>query len=87
MRYRTRSTAPRTIVVKYAGPCACCGAPISVGQMADYYPDRKQIGHIGALDGNSARCSAVLADKNANAYAGDGLDARMEDMGAEVCGR
>ncbi len=37
-RYRTHKPTRRTIVVKYAGECACCGATIKAGEMADYYP-------------------------------------------------
>lgn len=68
MRYRNYSKpSPRTIAVKYAGPCACCGATINAGELADYYPvgtiasrTTPAIAHIGGLDGNSARCTANL---------------------------
>ena len=59
------------------------------------------IGHLGGLNGNGVRCAAeickrdypeyhaqTLAQRAAmNDYAGDGLDARWEDAGAEICGR
>lgn len=67
MRYRNRSYSKptvRTITVKYAGPCACCGATINAGEMADYFPvgtiasrTTPAIAHMGGLDGNSARCA------------------------------
>jgi hypothetical protein len=88
----------RTLVVKYAGKCACCGATINVGELADYYPvgtiasrATPAIAHVGGLDGNSARCTAEIRKASDNAgvndYAGEGLDMRWEDQGAEICGR
>ena len=60
-RYHTASSnQKRTIIVKYAGKCACCGAIISPGEMADYHPATKELAHIGGLDGNSARCTANI---------------------------
>jgi hypothetical protein len=56
----TMRNSTRTITVKYAGKCACCGATIAAGQLADYYPARRQIAHIGGLDGNSARCTSEI---------------------------
>lgn len=101
--YRNRFHRPtkpqmRVIVVKYAGQCACCGAPIKAGETAAYYPagtiagvTEGRIAHVGGLDGNSARCSAEIAKtyeaRAVNDYAGDGLDARWEDDGAAICGR
>lgn len=84
----------RSIVVKYAAPCACCGAMIKAGEMATYYPPGTialrlagAIAHIGGLDGNSARCTAVIREQMAvNDYAGDGLDARYEDQCSDICG-
>ncbi len=57
MRYRRYSKpSVRTITVKYAGPCACCGAEIPAGTMADYYPvgtiasrTTAAIAHIGGI--------------------------------------
>jgi hypothetical protein len=58
--HKRKSNSPRTITVKFAGTCACCGAPIKAGEIADYYPDRRQIAHLGGLDGTSARCTAEI---------------------------
>jgi hypothetical protein len=33
---------------------------IKAGELADYYPLRKQITHVGALDGNFPRCAAEI---------------------------
>lgn len=97
MRRYHRAARPtvRTIQVKYAGACACCGATIKAGEMADYFPigtikgvTEARIAHIGGLDGNSARCSAELRRQHdVNAYAGDGLDMRYEDQCSDICGR
>jgi hypothetical protein len=88
---------PRNIAVKYAGKCACCGAPIKAGEFATYYPPgtiasrtEGAIAHIGGLDGNSAKCTAELRKgfeaRAVNAYAGDGLDERYEDQCRDICG-
>jgi len=84
MTYRNfnRSSKPRTIMVKYAGKCACCGAMIAAGAMADYYPDRRQIAHVGGLDGNSPQCTANLRDSGFV-----DLERAYEDQCAEICGR
>ncbi len=93
---RARPT-PRTLVVKYAGACACCGATIAVGETATYYPagsiagrTQAAIAHLGGLDGNSARCTGEIRKtyeaRAANDYAGDGLDERWEDQGRDICG-
>lgn len=94
MRYRNRSSnKPRTITVKYAGKCACCGAPIAAGELADYYPSRREIAHIGGLDGNSPRCAAEIRNR---AYGGRytrgdagyaDLDQMYEDSCSDICGR
>lgn len=87
----------RRIVVKYAGPCACCGAEIKAGEAADYYAvgtiagvTEGKIAHPGGLDGNSAKCAGELRKgfeaAAVNDYAGDGLDARWEDDFAARCG-
>ena len=103
MAYRRfhRSNArpqPRDMIVKYAGTCACCGAPIKAGELATYYPPGTiagvtdgRIAHVGGLDGNGVRCSVELRKQFAeraavNDYAGDGLDARAEDDMARACG-
>ena len=92
---RNRRPEPRNISVKYAAKCLCCGGMIQAGDVATYYPPGTIAGrttygiaHIGGLDGNSARCTAVLREQMAvNDYAGDGLDARYEDQCSDVCGR
>jgi hypothetical protein len=69
MRYRKYSSnpKPRDMVVKYAGPCACCGAIIAAGTWATYYPagtiasrTTGAIAHVGGLDGNSGTCTANI---------------------------
>ena len=52
----------RTIVARYAGRCACCGAAIKRGETVTYYPGQG-IAHPGGLDGNSAICAAVIRAK------------------------
>lgn len=97
-RYRNYSKPKvRTITVKYAGECECCGKMIQPGSMADYYPvgtiagvHKPAIAHIGGLDGKSTVCFNELKrkqeDKGLNDYAGDGLDARYEDSCKDSCG-
>lgn len=80
-----RFNAKKTISVKFAGKCACCGATIKAGELADYYPARKQIAHIGGLDGNSARCSAEIKQR-IDAILVD-IDRAYEDQCADICGR
>lgn len=72
MRYRNRYSkpTPRTITVKYAGACACCGATIKAGETATYYPvgtiagmSTAAIAHVGGLDGNSARCAGEIKNR------------------------
>lgn len=36
--YRQSKPTVRTITVKYAGKCMCCGGAIPAGAIADYYP-------------------------------------------------
>ena len=95
--HRSPRPQPRGITVKYAAPCACCGAMIKAGEWATYYPastihgvTEGKIAHTGGLDGNSARCTAELrqqfAARAVNDYAGDGLDTRAEDDMARACG-
>lgn len=95
MRYyrkQYRKPQVRTITVKYAGPCACCGAEIKAGEIADYYPpgtiasvNEGRIAHIGGLDGNSARCSSEIAKRRDRDFVD--LDRMYEDQCAEICGR
>lgn len=94
MRYRnTRRATVRTIAVKYAGPCACCGATINAGELADYYPvgtiasrTTAAIAHLGGLDGNSARCAMNISKRQADSGFAD-VDRAYEDQCAEICGR
>jgi hypothetical protein len=58
--YRKRSSEPRQMYAKFAGKCACCGAPIKAGEFITYYPSRREIAHVGGLDGNSATCAANI---------------------------
>ena len=73
MRYYRNYRKPqvRTITVKHAGQCVCCGSTIEAGQMADCYPvgtiaslTAPAIAHVGGMDGNSARCSAEIAKRH-----------------------
>lgn len=73
--YRTnRKPTERTITVKYAGKCICCGGTIEAGEAATYwpagsrYPDRGVLEHVaGAWDEGervSLKCAAVLRAKH-----------------------
>ena len=95
--YRASKPTPRNIALRYAGPCACCGATIKAGSIAIYYPAgtiagvaESKIAHLGGMDGNSRVCSENirlnLTDSVMNDFAGDGLDARYEDDCARMCG-
>ncbi len=75
----------RTIRVKFAGNCACCGARIAAGEMADYYPTMRKIAHIGGLDGNSARCTAEIRNKRDAGFVD--IDRAYEDQCSDICGR
>jgi len=91
----------RTIALKYAGTCACCGAAMAKGAIADYYPRTRQVAHVGGLDGNSGTCTDVLRRKHHPEYAAEldrkaaerrdpgfvDLDRAYEDQCAEICGR
>jgi hypothetical protein len=81
MSYRSNNS-PRTITVKYAGKCACCGALIKAGEIADYYPAKRQIAHRGGLDGNSPRCTAEIRNRDFV-----DIDRQYEDQCADICGR
>jgi hypothetical protein len=92
MRYRNRKPQVRTITVKYAGTCACCGAEIKAGEIADYYPvgtiasrTTGAIAHMGGLDGNSARCAGEIAKRRDPGFVD--LDRMYEDQCADICGR
>lgn len=88
--FRRAKPQVRTIVVKYAGKCACCGGEIKAGEMAEYFPvgtiagrNEAAIGHTGGLDGNGVRCYVELRKQ----YAADPVDIAYEDQCAEICGR
>ena len=95
-KYNNRKPQARTITVKYAGPCACCGAEIKAGQMADYYPvgtlasrTTGAIAHVGGLEGNSPRCTEQLR-RTQHTFGDPGyvdLDRMYEDACADKCGR
>ena len=58
---------PRTLTVKFTGQCLCCGASITVGEIATYYPvgtianrTTSAIAHVGGLEGTSARCTSEI---------------------------
>jgi hypothetical protein len=99
MRYnRSKSYSKpimRTIVVRFAGECACCGGAIKAGEMADYYPvgtiasrSTGAIAHMGGLQGNSPRCTGVLRRKRElEASGGFDVDRAYEDQCADICGR
>jgi hypothetical protein len=92
MRYRRYSKPQvRTITVKYAGKCACCGAEIKAGAIADYYPvgtiasmDKPQIAHVGGLDGNSATCATNIRNRLDPGFVD--LDRMYEEQCEEACG-
>jgi hypothetical protein len=84
MRYRSNNS-PRTITVKFDGKCACCGAVIKAGEIADYYPAKRQIAHIGGLDGNSGRCASEIKQRNDAGFVD--IDRAYEDQCADICGR
>lgn len=60
MHRRRTSSTPRQMYAKFAGKCACCGAPIKAGEFITYYPSRREIAHVGGLDGNNATCAANI---------------------------
>lgn len=87
MRYRNNrsNSEPRNMYAKYAGKCACCGADIKVGEYITYYPARREIAHVGGLDGNSARCSGNIAKQRDAGFID--IDRAYEDKCADICGR
>jgi hypothetical protein len=84
MQYR-KNNSSRTIRVKYPGKCACCGALIKAGEIADYYPSRRDIAHVGGLDGNSPRCTAELTKQQDPGFVD--LDRMYEDQCSEICSK
>jgi hypothetical protein len=95
MRYRyNRKPTVRTITVKYAGQCACCGATINPGELADYYPvgtlgirTTAAIAHMGGLDGTLPRCAAEIRDRQSRDAGFVDLDRMYEDQCSDICGR
>jgi hypothetical protein len=92
MRRRYRKPTVRTIVVKYEGQCACCGASIKAGETADFYPigtiasmTTAAIAHVGGLDGNSARCTAEIRKRQDPGFVD--IDRMYEDQCSDICGR
>lgn len=92
--YRRHNRKPqvRTITVKYAGPCHCCGAEIKPGELADYFPvgtiagqTKAAIAHMGGLDGTSPRCNANIA--RSREFQPDASDIAYEDMCASMTDR
>jgi hypothetical protein len=79
MAYRSRTY---TIRVKYAGQCACCGARIPAGEMADYNPAKREITH---KDGIKGKCFSVLNEKANGGFID--IDTVYEDQCAEICGQ
>jgi hypothetical protein len=70
------------IKAKFSGKCACCGGTIKAGEIVDYYPAKRQIAHMGGLDGNSPYCTANIRNKDFI-----DIDRMYEDQCADVCGR
>lgn len=56
-----RTYQSREILARYPGKCACCGGAIAVGELVTFYPGRG-VGHLLSLEGNSAKCAAVLRE-------------------------
>jgi hypothetical protein len=82
MAYRS---SVRTITVKFAGNCACCGATIKAGELADYHPRMRKIAHMGGLDGNSSRCTFEIRQQCDVGFID--IDRAYEDQCADICGR
>jgi hypothetical protein len=83
---RRQNNSPRIMTARFAGKCACCGADIKAGETITWYPSRKQIAHVGGLDGNSARCTAEIRKRMYDPGFVD-LDRMHEDQCAEMTGR
>lgn len=75
IKYAASNRKPRDIVVKYPGKCGCCGAEIKAGEVATYYPPgtcgnkEGRIGHVGGLEGASARCTEEIRKRDFPEYA------------------
>lgn len=82
MAYRSST---RTITVKFAGKCRCCGAVIKAGEVADYHPKLRAIAHLGGLDGNSSRCTFEIRNQRDSGFVD--IDRMYEDQCADICGR
>jgi len=88
---------PRTINARFAGKCCQCGGAIAKGELCEYFPVGSignaagKIAHYrGTWDGGektSLRSYQALREQMAvDAYAGSGLDMRMEDNMRDACG-
>jgi hypothetical protein len=87
MNYRRsnyRSHSARTITAKFLGKCFCCGGDVMPGELADYIPATRKIGHYKAASGDSSRCYSVLRKPDAGFI---DLDRAYEDQCAAICGR
>lgn len=88
MNYRRsnyRSNSARTITAKFLGTCFCCGGDVNPGEIADYIPATRKIGHYKAASGDSSRCYGVLRSKQDAGFVD--LDRAYEDSCAAICGR
>jgi len=87
MNYRRsnyRSHSARVITAKFTGKCFCCGGDVKAGELADYIPATRQIGHYKAASGDSARCYGVLKAEQTPFI---DIDRAYEDQCADICGR
>jgi hypothetical protein len=76
-------SAIRTINLKFAGKCACCGGDMAKGELADYWAAKRQVAHYKAWDGDSAKCYGVLKNRQ-EPYID--IDRAYEDQCADICG-
>ena len=90
----------RTITVKYAGRCGCCGGEIKRGEIAEYDRKTRTIYHLGGPNGESTACyhegrkrleaegkpAAELSRSKYSRVAEDPVDSAYEDDCARACG-
>jgi hypothetical protein len=91
-RFRHSKPTVRTITVKYAGKCMCCGGLIEAGRIADYYPvgtiagvHEAKIAHLKAVDGDSKACYAEGLKQQRDREFVD-IDRQWEDDCKDRCG-
>jgi hypothetical protein len=77
-------SAIKTIILRFAGSCACCGGDMAKGELADYWAAKRQVAHYKAFDGDSGRCYSVLKAKQEPLI---DIDRAYEDQCADICGR